>query len=534
MATPVNTDLFWADLIAIQRQLGRRAAGFMRTGKVLAPHELTQLYKHRHQIRPTKAEAKLILASMLIMEEPTAADSTTKQGLRTRRSALGWFWFRRFTARQHSDLLADLSKCRHTAVNAPASELLKIISIKKASDALLKSVHADPAASKEDIAAIKAIYDLQRPAPFQPVKSLPKLRQIAQNTALADWLRTRIVIEIGRFQQQEDLPLLRNLTADASPCIRKAAVEALVGYHHPDDVVLVRKLTRDQDQYVRFGAIGVIGRYGQPEDRSWLRHISLNRRHPHRVVAVNSLAAFKDPKDLPLYRKLACDSDHCVRQAAIAALGKHQDPVDVALLKKLAIRFGGTAIETLLTYPAKMITGAVRDLAREKDSHLRFNLAQCLGDWHHPEAAKILRRLTHAVEFDVRAAAAAALGAQGQAQDLPRLRHMCHWDTETVRREAVWAVAKYGKRVDIAFLKERLQDEAPAVRTVAAMALTRLLKHAELKRVLKQDPWLRFEPLVEFDFALYAPSWLRKAKPRIGDNDIGSELQMMRGSCPKW
>ena len=534
MATPVDVDLFSDDLKAIQRLLGRRAAGFIRTGKVLAPHELMQLYEHRHQIRPTKTEAKLILASMLFNEVSTDAVSTTKPVLRTRRSELGWFYFRRFTARQLSDLLVDLAQCPHEAVNTPASGLLKIISIKKASAALLKLVRADPAASKEDVEAIRVINDLQKLAPFQSVKSLPKFRLTAKDTKLADWLRSRIMVEIGRLQQQEDLPLLRNLTADASPCIRKVAVEALVAYLHPDDAALVRKLARDRDQSVRYAAIGSIGRYGQPEDRSWLRDIIQDRNHQHRVLAINSLAAFSDPRDLPLFRKLVGDGDRCVRQEAIAALGKHHDPLDVALLKKLAIRFGGTAIQTLLTYPAKMITGAVRDLAREKDSHLRFNLAQCLGDWHHPEAAKILRPLTHAAEFDVRAAAAAALGAQGHAQDLPRLRHMCHWDTETVRREAAWAVGKYGKRADVAFLKERLQDEAPAVRTVAAMALTRLLKHAELESVLKQDPWLRFEPLVEFDFALYAPSWMKKAKPRIGDNDIGSELQMMRGCCPEW
>ena len=105
---------------------------------------------------------------------------------------------------------------------------------------------------------------------------------------------------------------------------------------------------------------------------------------------------------------------------------------------------------------------------------------------------------------------------------------MSQWDTKMVRREAVAAVAKFGKREDIAFLKERLHDEAPAVRTVAAMALTRLMKRGDLERYLKGNQWLRYEALVEFDFALYAPSWLVKAKPRIGDADIGSELQMMR------
>lgn len=519
MTTPADIDLFSDDPKAIQRQLGRRAAEFARTGKVLEPGELLKLYEHRHQLKPTKGEAKLILASML-REEQT--------GLRTRRNELGWFWFRHYTTRQFSDLLGELALCQHEGVKAPAYKLLQYISVQKASNVFLKVVIADPDASKKDIEAAKAIKSIQDLATFQSVKSLPKMRQIAKNTSLVDWVRFGTVESIGQLKQQEDLPLLRALTADVSSGVRRAAIQALAVYQNPDDASVVRKLTHDRDQYVRYAAIEIIGRYGQPEDRDWLRSVIQNKDHQHRAVAVNSIAEFKDPRDLPLYRKLARDGEYCVRRNAVVALGKFQDPADVALLKKLALRSGGMSIDTLLTYPAKMIAESIWELAMGKDDLLRSNLAHALGDWHHPDAPKILRRLTRAVEFNVRAAAAAALGAHGQAQDLPRLRHMSLWDTEMVRREAVWAVTKFSKREDIAFLKERLHDEAPAVRAVVAIALTRLLKRGDLERFVKGNQWLRFEALVEFDFALYAPDWLAKAMPRLADADIGNDLQMMR------
>ena len=534
MTTLVDFDLFLDDPKAIQRKLGRRAAEFTRTGKVLEASELLKLYEHRHQLKPSKAEAKLILASMLFKEVPTAAHYTTEPGLRTRRNELGWFWFRQYTTRQLADLLYDLAECKHKEVNTPAGKLLRIISAKKASAAFLKLVLADPKASKKDAEAAKVINDVHKLAPLQSVKSLPKLRQIAKDTSLADWLRFGTVEAIGRLKQPEDLPLLRSLTTDATPRIRRAAVEALVGYKHPDDAAVIRELTRDRDENVRWVAIEFIGCYGQPEDRDWLRNVILNRKYPHRALAVNSLAQFKDPRDLPLFRKLTSDREYGVQLNAVDALGMFQDPADVALLKKRSLLSNAIPIDTLMTYPAKLIVGAVRELAKGKDNLLRSNLACRLGDWHHPEAPKILRRLTRAVEFDIRATAVVALGAHGQAQDLPRLRHMSQWDTEMVRREAVWAVAKFRKREDIPFLKEGLHDEAPAVRTVAAMALTRLLNRADLERFLKQNHWLRFEPLVEFDFALYAPGWLVKSKPRIGDDEIGMELQMMRSHSPEW
>ena len=187
-----------------------------------------------------------------------------------------------------------------------------------------------------------------------------------------------------------------------------------------------------------------------------------------------------------------------------------------------------------MAYPAKSVAGPFWELAGERDSCVRANLASRLGDWDHPDAPRILRRLTEAKEYDVRAVAVASLGALGKSQDLPLLRRMSQWDTEMVRREAVWAVAKFRRKEDIPFLKERIRDEAPAVRTVAAMALTRLLKRADLERHLEQNQWLRFESMVEFDFALYAPRWLVKAKPRIGDEDIGMALGMMQSHLPEW
>ena len=112
---------------------------------------------------------------------------------------------------------------------------------------------------------------------------------------------------------------------------------------------------------------------------------------------------------------------------------------------------------------------------------------------------------------------------------------MCRSDSESVRREAVWAVAKFRKAEDSALLKKSAQDEAPVVRTVAAMALTRIMARADLGSWLHQNlPRLSIEALVEFDFALYSPRWLAKANPRIGNQDLGAELGMIRHHCTKW
>lgn len=72
-------------------------------------------------------------------------------------------------------------------------------------------------------------------------------------------------------------------------------------------------------------------------------------------------------------------------------------------------------------------------------------------------------------------------------------------------------------------------DQSPKVRTVSAMALTRLMRRTELERWLDlEDRRLSFEVLREVDFALYAPKWVKKSQPRVGDDLIRIDLGMCR------
>jgi hypothetical protein len=96
-----------------------------------------------------------------------------------------------------------------------------------------------------------------------------------------------------------------------------------------------------------------------------------------------------------------------------------------------------------------------------------------------------------------------------------------------VRREAAWAVGLHRCEEDIPVLKRLAVDPSAAVRTMAAMALARLMRRKELERWLKQEGHqLSFEVLRELDFALYAPAWVRKSWPRIGDDLVRMDLGM--------
>ena len=516
MATTIDRGFYSNDPKTLQLSLGFRAVEFESTGKILDANELGMLYANRHRIKPNKAELKLILASMLHEEMPD---------LKTRQNELGWFWFRHCTRQQLMDLLVELTRSNNRSVASSATSLLVTVAPRKMPVEVYKAIVEH---TPKDVIFAFCLAN----APVSIL--LPRIRSFANNTAMTEKVRRLAVAALGRFKRAEDLPLLRGLAADASSAVRMAVIEALAAYQQPDDAALIRKLTNDSDDHVSRLAIEKIGRYGQPEDRLWLREVVQNTKHACRSAAVLALAEFKNPEDLPLFRKLTGDAAVGVCWKATDALGKFQHPADVKLLKKLACRLSPGAMDALLSYPPKIIVRAIRELADEKDPGVRFNLAQSLGDWQHPAAPNILRRLARAEDYSVRTAAAAALGAQGNAKDLTLLRRMSRLDSESVRREAVWAVAKFRHKEDITFLKERSQDEAPSVRTVATMALTQRLARIDLERSLKANHGLRFEPLVELDFALYAPRWVKQAKPRIGDQTIGLELGMVRQHRPEW
>jgi hypothetical protein len=67
------------------------------------------------------------------------------------------------------------------------------------------------------------------------------------------------------------------------------------------------------------------------------------------------------------------------------------------------------------------------------------------------------------------------------------------------------------------------------------MALTRLMGRQAFERWLQQNGQrLSFEALAELDFALYAPRWLAKANPRIGDELLGMDLGMIGYHRADW
>jgi len=238
-----------------------------------------------------------------------------------------------------------------------------------------------------------------------------------------------------------------------------------------------------------------------------------------RLDCIRALAAHKNKQDLPLLRHLAAEVSFPVCLALGPALELFRTPQDVDLLFELGRRHVFDALDALVKLPGHRAVGAIRKLAREGNECVRGSLAARLADWRNPAALGLLRRLAQDEDECVRADAASSLGGLRRPEDLPLLRRMRQDSSAEVRREAVWAIGCYRREDDITILKLLAADPCVKMRTVAAMTLARVLPRREMERWLDQEGnRMSFELLLELDFAIYAPKWVRKAHSRVGDN----------------
>jgi hypothetical protein len=244
-----------------------------------------------------------------------------------------------------------------------------------------------------------------------------------------------------------------------------------------------------------------------------------------RLDTIRSLAACKNKADLPLFRQLAAERSFPVGLALHPALELFRKPNDVELLFQLGRINVTYALDALAKCPGQAAVAAIHKLARQGNDYVRANLAGRLYLCRNPIAPRLLRRLARDRHYWVRRSVAQSLGALCRPEDLPLLRRLCQDSNADVRLEAVWAVGLYRRKEDIPLLMRMATDQCDMMRTVAAMALTRVMRRTELERWLEQeDRRLSLEVLREVDFALYAPKWSRKSHSRLDDQDIRYEL----------
>jgi HEAT repeat protein len=126
-------------------------------------------------------------------------------------------------------------------------------------------------------------------------------------------------------------PLALDLTSDADPQVRIAALKLIAARKDPQALDKIHRALSDSDFSVRSKAIELLGQVGADEDRARLKRLAGDHGELVRVAAIQALANLDDRDNV---ESAAHDPSWRVRTAVVASLAKHPDRRSVALARQ--------------------------------------------------------------------------------------------------------------------------------------------------------------------------------------------------------
>jgi HEAT repeat protein len=297
-----------------------------------------------------------------------------------------------------------------------AAEALRYVGGRPATGALYRAMGEDGPPGELAAAALAEIA-LRLRGPRQDDVMLIVSPTWPQQGALARNL-CRVV---GRLESPDHVPHLVSLLGSIDADVRVAAAQALgrISGEHEGAGALSFALA-DEEPQVRAAACRSLGTLGLPQSCQSLLSATSDPSPLVRSAAVQALVAIDNPIALPRLREIIADDPvPTVIVHAIAGLGSSGLDQDLTMLMSLCI-----------SSEHEVVKAAVRALVNFRA---------------HRATAALLGLLDHA-RWDVRWAAADALGQRGDATALESVRRACERETdELVKQELLKAADRIEK-----------------------------------------------------------------------------------------
>lgn len=308
------------------------------------------------------------------------------------------------------------------------------------------------------------------------VAAVPVLMDVVQHRDQGMLLDA--VILLGRIGDASAVLTLLTTLEHTRGATRAYAIESLGRIGDKRAVPKLIELLADDDAIASSNALIALGKI--PDVRA-LRAILPLLESPESDVqrhAIEALGEIGDPRAVPGLVKLLPHADEFQQDTLVDALVKIGD---VNASEALLPLLGNCRIELLLKLllwvkkakpPAA--TSVVLELLEHSQSAVRRQAVDALGEISDLHTfAPISELLSHDSSFEVRAAAAKAIGKISQKRAIPLLEHALR-DEFTVRCAAVIALGTSGDPSVAAALLSMLRDVTPEVRYHAVTALGKL------------------------------------------------------------
>lgn len=286
------------------------------------------------------------------------------------------------------------------------------------------------------------------------------------------------IMALGRIGDERAVPVLLAALDHTSGPVRAYAVEALGMIGNASALNGLLKLLNDHDEIVRLNTVIALGRNPDPRAVRPLMQLLAEDDPDLRKRAVMALGAIGDPRAVPAIARLVPQADAGLQEVIAEALTLIGDPAAAdALRLMLQSEEPGVQIKALggiRRCGVADVLPQVMTLINAVNPQVRRRVAEVLGELGTEDAVKPLAGMLRSdPSFEVRSAAAKALGRLGYKSGLPYLEQALR-DESAIRCSAVMAIAGIPDPISVAALLAMLKDPAPEVRYHAVSGLARL------------------------------------------------------------
>lgn len=280
----------------------------------------------------------------------------------------------------------------------------------------------DPDRTEEIEELIDAIAAMAERAQFADAEVHAQLIEVLASRlgGSPDALRVAIARVLARIGRPEDAELIDYLAKDASPLVRRAAVQALARFDPERIRAAMRLALGDESSGVRIAAAAVLGRAGTDDALRDLERLALDG--DARVAA----AAVRAAGELLEERVERASGDGAWLRRAV----DREPLVALAAVESLA-RIGGPVV----------VEASTAALARSEPEIVRAAIL-CLGRHGASDDLLPLVALIGHDDWTVRAEAVKGLAARGLRRTLPAMLRRLEVESDAFVREAIVAAAR--------------------------------------------------------------------------------------------
>jgi HEAT repeat protein len=313
---------------------------------------------------------------------------------------------------------------------------------------------------------------------------VPRLLQVLRGRRVDDSVLGAAAVALGQIGDPAAVPRLLKALDDADAGLRRAAAEELGEIGHKAVVPRLLKALGDADAEVRAVAAAALGAIRDGAAVPGLLKALGDADAKVSWVAAAALGEIGDASAVPGLLETLSDADSRLSVAAVAALGYIGDASAVpGLLKALGdAELRRAAAEALGQIGAPSVPGLLKALG-DADAKVRAAAAAALGAIGDAAAVPVLLEALDDADAEVRWAAVEALGEIGDAAAVSGLLEVLG-DAE-VRWAAVEALGQIGDAAAVPWLLEALSDESWLVRAATAKALGEIGDQAAVEGLLR-------------------------------------------------